>query len=188
MLPSAIRRQSSKLACLASRTTLPRTCSISASCGRDVLFKDANSTRNFSTKPKKGGSEFIFSRLVDESKVTPLIAKLQQECWDGYVATGRGCHTLFQLVDTNSSGSITFAELRFFLENVRESDINPEAKKQLLSAAHDHVITFPEFQAWLIRATKVDPGLKNTFAAEHYHASIGSSHAETEHSWNKHTM
>mmetsp|Transcript_24831 Transcript_24831/g.49481 ORF Transcript_24831/g.49481 Transcript_24831/m.49481 type:complete len:652 (+) Transcript_24831:122-2077(+) len=187
MLPSAIRRHSSKLAHQAS-ITLPRSFSLSASCSPDVLFKSVIATRSFSTNPKKGGSEFIFSRLVDESKVTPLIAKLQQECWDGYVATGRGCHTLFQLVDTNSSGSITFAELRFFLENVRESDINPEAKKQLLSAAHDHMITFPEFQAWLIRATKVDPGLKNTFAAEHYHASIGSSHAETEHSWNKHTM
>lgn len=54
------------------------------------------------------------------SKITPLIAKLQQECWDGYVSTGRGCQTLFQLIDTDSSGTITWAEIRFFLENVRQ--------------------------------------------------------------------
>eukprot|EP01082_Thalassiosira_pseudonana_P014153 g11901.t1 g11901 contig6:819761-821867(+) len=146
--------------------------------------------RSFSEKPKKGGSEFIFSRLGDASKITPLLAKLQQECWDGYVSTGRGCHTLFQLIDTDSSGKITWSEIRFFLENVRESDVNPEARKMVLEAANEHSITFAEFQAWLIRATTATKELKNTYASEHYHTSIGSvkKDADSEHSWNKHTM
>lgn len=60
-----------------------------------------------------------------------MLSKLQQECWDGYVATGRGCHTLFQLLDTDSSGTVSWQEIRFFLENVRENDVNPEARKQV---------------------------------------------------------
>ena len=76
------------------------------------------------------------------------------------------------------------------MENVRESDVRPQARKDLLNAAADHVITFPEFQRWLIRATKVDAGLQNTYAAEHYHKSIGSAPKSEDavHSWNKHTM
>lgn len=147
--------------------------------------------RNYSTTdPKNAGSEFIFSRLGDTTKITPIIAKLQQECWDGYVATGRGCHTLFQLLDTDSSGQISWQEIRFFLQNVRESDINPAARKEALEAASDGDIGFKEFQAWLIKATKVDPNTKNAFASEHYLASIGSAPKplESEHSWNKHTM
>eukprot|EP00804_Cyclotella_cryptica_P025869 CCRYP_002724-RA/>CCRYP_002724-RA protein AED:0.05 eAED:0.05 QI:5/1/1/1/1/1/4/231/717 len=155
-------------------------------------------TRTFSTAPRKG-TEFIFSRLGEtsrtstcalHSKITPLIAKLQQECWDGYVSTGRGCQTLFQLIDTESKGTITWSEIRFFLENIRQSDINPDARKMVLEASHDHEIRFPEFQAWLIKATRVDPGLKNSFASEHYNKSIGKSHhvEDRTHSWNKHTM
>lgn len=123
--------------------------------------------------------------------MTPIIAKLQQECWDGYVATGRGCHTLFQLIDTNSSGRISWQEIRFFLENVRESDVNPAARKEVMSAASERGdINFQEFQAWLIKATKVDPSTMNTFASKHYHASIGSvsEPVDTQRSWNKHTM
>ncbi|KAL7531930.1 hypothetical protein ACHAXR_004310, partial [Thalassiosira sp. AJA248-18] len=147
--------------------------------------------RNYSsTDFKPAGSQFIFSRLGDASKIAPIIAKLQRECWDAYVATGRGCHTLYQLLDTDSNGQISWQEIRFFLENVRESDINPAARKAVLEAASDGNINFPEFQAWLIKATKVDPGTKNTYASEHYHASIGSAPApvDSEHSWNKHTM
>lgn len=149
------------------------------------------SLRKLSSPKRASGSEFIFSRLGDTSKITPIIAKLQQECWDGYVATGRGCHTLFQLLDTNSSGSINWQEIRFFLENVRESDINPAARKEVLEAASDGHINFREFQAWLIKATKVDPGTKNMFASEYYHASIGTAAQKkgaSDHSWNKHTM
>ena len=149
------------------------------------------SLRKHSSPKRAGGSEFIFSRLGDTSKITPIIAKLQQECWDGYVATGRGCHTLFQLLDTKSSGFINWQEIRFFLENVRESDINPAARKEVLEAAADGHINFREFQAWLIKATKVDPGTRNMFASEHYHASIGTAARkkdDSDHSWNKHTM
>jgi alanine transaminase len=146
--------------------------------------------RRFVSNDPKRGTEFIFSKLTDTTKASPLIAKLQQECWDGYVATGRGCHTLFQLLDTDSSGAISWQEVRFFLENVRESDINPDARREVLESASEGVITFPKFQKWLIKATKVDQGLKNTFAMENYQASIGKapSPEESHHSWNKHTM
>lgn len=121
------------------------------------------------------------------------------------------------MIDTDSSGTITWAEVRFFLENVRQvqfinwclyillsnmllprshnaiflsqSDINPDARKIVLEASHDHELRFPEFQAWLIKATRVDPGLKNTFASENYNKSLGKLHDESiTHSWNKHTM
>lgn len=146
-------------------------------------------SNNYSTT-KKSEAEFIFSRLGDTSKITPIIAQLQQECWDGYVSTGRGCHTLFQLLDTDSSGDVSWQEIRFFLENVRESDINPAARKEVLKRTSDGNINFREFQAWLIKATKVDQGTKNAFASEHYHASIGSAPkpVDSDHSWNKHTM
>ena len=85
-----------------------------------------------------------------------LVAKLQKECWDGYVSTGRGCHTLFELLDTDSNNKISWQEIRFFLENVR-ANINPNARKDALEAASDHDITYSEFQEWLIKATKVDP-------------------------------
>ena len=157
------------------------------SAGR--LLKQGDVKRFVSVDPKRG-TEFIFSRLSDTTKASPLIAKLQQECWDGYVATGRGCHTLFQLLDTDSSGAISWQEIRFFLENVRESDINPNARKEVLESAAEGVITFPKFQQWLIKATKVDQGLKNSFAMENYQASIGNAPkpADSDHSWNKHTM
>ena len=57
------------------------------------------------TRPGQSGSQFIFSRLGDTAKITPIIAKLQQECWDGYVSTGRGCHTLFQVSACDVHGS-----------------------------------------------------------------------------------
>lgn len=182
MLQSAVRRLSTKF--------------VGQQLSRHAVSKPTSTTRsklcnNYSTTtPLKAGSQFIFSRLGDTSKITPIIAKLQQECWDGYVATGRGCHTLFQLLDTDSSGQISWQEIRFFLENVRTSDINSAARKEVLEAAADGNITFTEFQAWLIKATKIDPNTKNEFASEHYHASIGSAPkpADSDHSWNKHTM
>ena len=58
----------------------------------------------------------------------------------------------------------------------------------VLDATHDHEIRFAEFQAWLIRATRVDIGLKNTFASEHYNKSLGRTVEEKAHSWNKNTM
>ncbi|KAL7549080.1 hypothetical protein ACHAWF_012351 [Thalassiosira exigua] len=146
--------------------------------------------RSYSHTAPRTSSQFIFSRLSDKSEIAPIIARLQQECWDGYVSTGRGCHTLFQLLDTDSSGKISWQEVRFFLENVRESDINPAARKDVLEAASDGDIGFSDFQTWLIKATKVDPGTRNTYASQHYHASIGSAPkpADSVHSWNKQTM
>ena len=127
--------------------------------------------------------------LSYNSKITPLLARLQQECWDGYVATGRGCQTLFQLIDTDSSGTITWSELRFFLENIRQSDINEDARKVMIEATHEREIRYREFQDWLIKATKVDPGLMNSFASENYNKSLGKFHQEDSiQSWNKHTM
>ena len=82
------------------------------------------------------------------------------------------------------------------MENVRQSDIQPAARKEILEKTSDGNVTFREFQDWLVRATKVDPDTKNTFSATHYHKSIGSNKemlmtkkkAEPDHSWNKHTM
>eukprot|EP00577_Skeletonema_sp_RCC1716_P006234 CAMPEP_0113391502 /NCGR_PEP_ID=MMETSP0013_2-20120614/10753_1 /TAXON_ID=2843 ORGANISM="Skeletonema costatum, Strain 1716" /NCGR_SAMPLE_ID=MMETSP0013_2 /ASSEMBLY_ACC=CAM_ASM_000158 /LENGTH=629 /DNA_ID=CAMNT_0000274767 /DNA_START=120 /DNA_END=2009 /DNA_ORIENTATION=+ /assembly_acc=CAM_ASM_000158 len=163
-----------------------RSIKFAQSAGR--LLKQGEARRFVSVDPKRG-TEFIFSRLSDATKASPLIAKLQQECWDGYVSTGRGCHTLFQLLDTDSSGAICWQEIRFFLENVRESDINPNARKEVLESAAEGVITFPKFQQWLIKATMVDQGLKNTYAMENYQASIGNApKPDSDHSWNKHTM
>jgi hypothetical protein len=138
----------------------------------------------FYSSPKK------LPRLLDSTKLTPMIAKLQQDCWDGYVSTGRGCQTLFQLIDTNATGQISWEEIRFFLENVRESDVNPDARKDVMRAtAQDGKIDFHQFQQWLIKATKVDPSTMNTFASQHYHASIGHAMDDsTLRSWNKHTM
>ena len=63
------------------------------------------------------------------------------------------------------------------------------ARKKVLEAASDGNINYREFQKWLVEATKVDPGTKNTYASEHYHASIGKPKPmESDHSWNKHTM
>ena len=125
-----------------------------------------------------------------DTKITPILAKLQQECWDGYVATGRGCHTLFQIIDTDSSGTVSWQELTYFLKNVRDSDINAAAKMDVLMAAADGNLCFSEFQDWLIKATKVDPGLKNSYADHHYHKSIGNETDSLQrvHSWNKYTM
>lgn len=157
-------------------------------CGGD-RWRAAGSTtlpsqRDSYSAPKKPSSQFIFSRVGDSTKTTPIIAKLQQECWDSYVSTGRGCHTLFQLLDTGSNGHIGWQEIRFFLENVRESDVTPAARKEALDATSDRDITFPEFQEWLNKATQV-----------HYHASIGGSsrgapaeESERRRSWNRHTM
>ena len=129
---------------------------------------------------------------LDSTKLTPMIAKLQQDCWDGYVSTGRGCQTLFQLIDTDATGQISWEEIRFFLENVRESDVNPDARKDVMRQAADNgKIDFHQFQLWLIKATKVDPSTMNKFASQHYHASIGSvpdGMDSTHRSWNKHTM
>ena len=106
----------------------------------------------------------LAKRYASSSSSTPpiirsdgLVAKLQKEwCWDGYVSTGRGCHTLFELLDTDSNNKISWQEIRFFLENVR-ANINPNARKEALEAASDHDIKYSEFQEWLIKATKVDP-------------------------------
>ncbi|EJK50290.1 hypothetical protein THAOC_30762 [Thalassiosira oceanica] len=118
-----------------------------------------------------------------------MLSKLQQECWDGYVATGRGCHTLFQLLDTDSSGTVSWQEIRFFLENVRENDVNPEARKQVLEAVADGPIGFNEFQSWLIKGTKIDRDMKNEVATGNYQESLGNPRPDdAEHSWNRHTM
>ena len=116
------------------------------------------------------------------------MAKLQTECWDGYVSTGRGCHTLFQIVDTDSKGAVSWKELNFFLQNVRSKDINPAAKKDLLTQAADGNLNFNQFQSWLIKATKVDPGLDNAYANEHYNKSLGKTERPMNYSWNKDSM
>lgn len=106
MLQPALRRLGQQLSIRGSVKWSPTTTTITP--------------RNYTSTPTphQAGSEFIFSRLNESEKITPIIAKLQQECWDGYVSTGRGCHTLFQLLDTDSSGQISWQEIRFFLVGV----------------------------------------------------------------------
>ena len=147
---------------------------------KEVSQKTKETETNKATASKHDFSE--------NKTVIPLLAKLQTECWNGYVSTGRGCHTLFQLVDTDSNGVISWKELNFFLQNVRSKDINPAAKKDLLTQAADGNLNFNQFQSWLIKATKVDPGLDNAYATEHYNKSLGKTERPMNYSWNKDSM
>ena len=55
--------------------------------------------------------------ILKTTKPSPKLGNLQQECWDTYLSTGRGCLTLFSLIDTDHSNSISYSEIKFWMEN-----------------------------------------------------------------------
>ena len=133
----------------------------------------------------------------------------QKQCWETYLSTGRGSNTLFQAIDINHSRTINVQELHFFLDSVNRKGVHPRAFKMLDELTHDHKITFREFQAWLVVATKFGSDHKNSTFLQLYESSpsLGQrgttvmrkklkekiqqdeQHEEEEyHSWNEMTM
>ena len=118
------------------------------------------SQRSHSTRPWSSMEEAEMP-ILRTTKPSPALPDLQKDCWDGYLATGRGCLTLFSLIDSDRSGSVSAAELAFFIDNVGSRGMNPAAQDEVRNAAVDLAISYPEFQAWLIRATKFDERERN---------------------------
>ena len=44
-------------------------------------------------------------------------AAAQAECWETYLSTGRGCLTVFSLIDTDHSNTISYSEIKYWMEN-----------------------------------------------------------------------
>ena len=152
----------------------------------------ASSLRLYSAQPEEAPSADI--PILQTTKPSPRLSNLQQECWDSYLSSGRGCLTLFSLIDTDHTNSITYKEINDFLENVNSRGINEAAKKEIWDAAEDHLVTFPEFQAWLIRATMFDECGRNAKVRAMYdtHPHLGPRYQPKkeveEYSWNVNTM
>jgi len=129
--------------------------------------------------------------ILKTTKPSPKLGNLQQECWETYLSTGRGCLTVFSLIDTDHSNTISYSEIKYWMENVDGRGINDAAKHEIWNAAQDHEISFPEFQAWLIRATKFHDG-RNSNVKAMYDAQLGKRYQpkgdEEEYSWNASTM
>mmetsp|Transcript_31928 Transcript_31928/g.48979 ORF Transcript_31928/g.48979 Transcript_31928/m.48979 type:complete len:661 (-) Transcript_31928:211-2193(-) len=144
----------------------------------------------FSAQPRTLTEESIPS--LQSTKHAPILSRLQEECWDAYKSTGRGCLTLFQLIDTDRSNTISCAEVKYFMDNVKRSGINPAAQQEILERSNDHQIDFPEFQSWLIRATKFDQQSRNTHIQEMYdiQPDLGDRYKpkQENYSWNQSTM
>eukprot|EP00957_Ditylum_brightwellii_P021261 1603750-Ditylum_brightwellii.AAC.1 len=130
--------------------------------------------------------------MLQTTKASPTLGFFQQECWDTYVATGRGCLTLFQLIDSDHSGEITVTELQYFIDNVDSHGLNHAAKQEIWDRTKDHDISFPEFQEWLIRATKFDTQRNSKYQAMYdIQPDLGHRYApqqKQEYSWNSSTM
>ena len=95
----------------------------------------------------------------------------QKQCWETYLSTGRGSNTLFQAIDMTHSRTINVQELHFFLDSVHRKGVHPRAFKMLDELTHDHKITFREFQAWLVVATKFGSDHKNSTFLQLYESS-----------------
>ena len=55
--------------------------------------------------------------ILKTTKPSPELGSLQQECWNSYLSSGRGCLTLFSLIDTDHSNSISYSEIKYWMEN-----------------------------------------------------------------------
>lgn len=132
--------------------------------------------------------------ILKTTKPSAKLAGLQQDCWDSYLSTGRGCLTLFSLIDTDHTNSISYKEIQYFLDNIHDGGINEAAKKEIWDAAQDHLVTFPEFQNWLLRATKFDASSRNSSVKAMYdlQPQLGTRYQPKkeveEYSWNASTM
>lgn len=99
---------------------------------------------------------------------------------------------------SSCSYPLSFASCICLVENNFKVDcrgINDAAKHEIWNAAQDHQITFPEFQAWLIRATKFDGSCgrnSNIKAVYEKHPQLGPRYQPKkeveEYSWNASTM
>ena len=86
-----------------------------------------------------------------------------------------------------------FPILPIFNPKVDCRGINDAAKHEIWNAAQDHEISFPEFQAWLIRATKFYDGRNSNVQAMYdKHPELGKRYQPKgdveEYSWNASTM
>lgn len=164
-----------------------------ASATLDFTSTSSTTARTFSAQAATAQEENI--PILKTTKPSPKLGNLQQECWDTYLSTGRGCLTLFSLIDTDHSNSISYSEIKYWMENVEYRGINDAAKHEIWNAAQDHQITFPEFQAWLIRATKFDASCgrnSNIKSVYERHPQLGPRYQPKkeveEYSWNASTM
>lgn len=80
------------------------------------------------------------------------LASWQKNCWDSYLATGRGSDDLFQSIDSDQTKKISKQELDVFLQSVNYKGVHPRAFKMLDELASDHEITLREFKSWLVRS------------------------------------
>ena len=55
--------------------------------------------------------------ILKTTKPSPKLGNLQQECWETYLSTGRGCLTVFSLIDTDHSNTISYSEIKYWMEN-----------------------------------------------------------------------
>mmetsp|Transcript_18617 Transcript_18617/g.40512 ORF Transcript_18617/g.40512 Transcript_18617/m.40512 type:complete len:649 (-) Transcript_18617:105-2051(-) len=154
-------------------------------------FPSTAPRRLYSARPEATPSDDI--PILKTTKPSPKLSDMQQECWDSYLSTGRGCLTLFSLIDTDHTNSISYEEIKYFMNNVDCRGVNDAAKEEIWNAAHDHLVTFPEFQSWLIRATKFDErGRSNVKAMYDMHPDLGTRYQPKteveEYSWNASTM
>ena len=87
----------------------------------------------FSAQPRTVTEEDIPS--LQSTKPAPNLSRLQEECWDAYKSTGRGCLTLFQLIDTDYSNTISCADI---LLCIRTNGV------RMRSGSFEYLITFFE--------------------------------------------
>jgi hypothetical protein len=79
------------------------------------------------------------------------VASWQKNCWDSYLATGRGSDDLFQSIDSDQDTKISKQEIDVFLQSVNYKGVHPRAFKMLDELASDHEMTLKEFKSWLVR-------------------------------------
>jgi hypothetical protein len=80
------------------------------------------------------------------------LASWQKNCWDSYLATGRGSDDLFRSIDSDQTKKISKQELDVFLQSVNYKGVHPRVFKMLDELASDHEITLREFKSWLVRS------------------------------------
>ena len=83
----------------------------------------------------------------------------RRAAWRSYLASGRGSCKLFEVIDVNSSGTISALEVQGFVESVggETSGVNATAWHALELMSEDHELTLEEFRKWLVAATKFAP-------------------------------
>ena len=170
----------------------PTTTASAAATGAVTLAK-----RNKSTQAKVATTSSSATSNID------ALHLWQKQCWETYLSTGRGSKTLFQAIDTNHNHTISVNELHFFLDSIGSSiGIHPRAFKMLDELTHDHQLTFKEFSAWLVVATKFGIDHKNSSFLQEYESSpnLGERKVDEEvegdeddddrhyHSWNETKM